>query len=104
MRPKRRYLMLQLDGDCVPEEREFLDAVWHSVGQVYGECGASVAGLALIWYDREVGRAVLRVSLGALGMVRVGLVLLRCVGDCALAVHVVGVSGTLKALRGKFGV
>jgi RNase P/RNase MRP subunit POP5 len=102
MRTKRRYLALQLDGDCVPGEREFLDAIWHSLLQIYGERGASVAGLVLISYDVEAKRAVLRVSLVALDMARVALVFLTRVGDCELAVHVVGVSGTVKALRSKF--
>jgi hypothetical protein len=47
-RIKRRYLALQLEVSCVPTEREFLDAVWGVVTQLFGEYGASLTSLALI--------------------------------------------------------
>ena len=100
-RVKRRYLALQLDGDCALQEREFLDAVWHSVTQLYGEYGASFAGLALIHYDADSKTAVLRVSLESLVSVRAALALITHVGGHEVAVHVAGVSGTLKGLRGQ---
>ncbi len=104
MRTKRRYLALQLDGQSAPSEHEFLEAVWQGLVQIYGESGASTASLSLMDYNPEAKRAVLRVSLAALSMVRTALVLMTHVGSCELAVHVVGISGTLKTLRGKFPV
>ena len=97
-RVKRRYLLLRLDGDCVLQEREFLDAVWRSVTQLYGEYGASFAGLALIDYDGDAKVAVLRVSLAALVSVRAALALVTRVTGHDVAVQVLGVSGTLKGL------
>ena len=97
-RVKRRYLALQLECEAVPTEREFIDAVWAAVTKLYGEVGASLTGLALIDFDVERKVAVLRVSLAALGMVRASLAAITSIAGKEASVHVLGVSGTLKAL------
>jgi RNase P/RNase MRP subunit POP5 len=97
-RQKRRYLGLRLDVDCAPNEKDFLDAVWVSLSRLFGEVGASLAGLVLIRYDVEGKRAVLRVNLIAVDSVRAALAALTTLGGKAAAVHVVAVSGTIKAL------
>ena len=97
-RVKRRYLALQLDCDSVPAERDFIDAVWAAVTKLYGEVGASLTGLALINFDMERKVAVLRVSLAALSMVKASLATITSIAGKDAAVHVLGVSGTLKAL------
>ena len=97
-RIKRRYLLVELDLECAPEQRTFLDAVWHAVGQLYGEYGASQTSLALIDYDLEGKRAILRTSLVTVDLVRTALAsIVRLEGKSA-AVHVLAVSGTIKAL------
>ncbi len=97
-RVKRRYLALQLECDSVPAEREFIDAVWLSVTKLYGEVGASLTGLALINFDEERKVAVLRVSLATLSMARASLATITSIAGKETSVHVLGVSGTLKAL------
>jgi RNase P/RNase MRP subunit POP5 len=97
-RVKRRYLWLQLDADVLPEQRVFLDAVWRSVSQLYGEFGASQTSMALINYDMEGHSAVLRTSLVTVDMVRTALAALTRLDGKAVAVHVQAVSGTIKAL------
>ncbi len=97
-RVKRRYLALQLECDSVPAEREFIDAVWLSVTKLYGEVGASLTGLALINFDEERKVAVLRVSLATLSMARASLATTTSIAGKETSVHVLGVSGTLKAL------
>jgi len=97
-RVKRRYLSLQLECDGVPTEREFIDAVWAAVTKLYGEVGASLTGLALINFEVEHKVAVLRVSLASLSMVRASLAAITSVAGREAVVHVLGVSGTLKAL------
>jgi ribonuclease P/MRP protein subunit POP5 len=97
-RVKRRYLWLQLDVEVVPEQRVFLDAVWRSVSQLYGEVGASQASLALINYDVEGRTAVLRASLVTVDLVRAALAVLTRLDGKPFAVHVLAVSGTIKAL------
>ena len=100
-RVKRRYLALQLECDGVPSEREFIDSVWSAVTRLYGEVGASLTGLALISFDVERKVAVVRVCLAALGIVRASLAAITSVSGKEAAVHVLGVSGTLKALYAK---
>ena len=97
-RIKRRYLALQLETESLPTEREFIDAVWASISKLYGEVGASTTGLSLIKFDAERKIAVIRVSLASLGMVRASLVCMTGVAGRGVAVHVLGVSCTLKAL------
>ena len=100
-RTKRRYLALRLDSEAVPSQKEFSDAVWRAVGQLFGEVGASLTGLALIDYCVEEKLAVVRTSLVTVDMVRAALASITCVAGKEMAVHVLAVSGTLKSLYGK---
>jgi ribonuclease P/MRP protein subunit POP5 len=97
-RVKRRYLALQLNCEGVPTEREFMDAVWASVTRLYGEVGASLTGLALINLDVERNVVVVRCSLASLPSVRASLAAVTSVAGRTATVHVLAVSGTLKAL------
>ena len=97
-RVKRRYLAVQLECDQLPSERELMDAIWLSVTKLYGEVGASLTGLALINLDVELKRAVVRCSLASLPNVRVSLAAVTSVAGRSAALHVLAVSGTLKAL------
>ena len=97
-RVKRRYLAVQLDCEGVPGERDFLDAVWFSLTRLFGEVGASQSGLALISYDLERKRAVFRVNLVCLMKLRSSLAAVNSVTGTSVALHVLAVSGTLKAL------
>ena len=97
-RVKRRYLALQLETEGVPSEKEFMDAVWGAVARLYGEVGASMTSLALINLDMERKVVVIRTSLATLDYVRASLASLTSVAGKEVGVHVLGVSGTIKAL------
>jgi len=75
-----------------------MDAVWGSVTRLYGEVGASQAGLSLIDFDVERGVAVVKVSLASLNMVRACLAAVTCASGRETVLRVLSVSGTLKAL------
>jgi RNase P/RNase MRP subunit POP5 len=97
-RIKRRYLALQLESESLPSEREFMDALWASVAKLFGEVGASLSGLVLINSDSERLVFVIRVSLVSLSLVRASLAVVTVVAGKPAALHVLAVSGTLKAL------
>jgi ribonuclease P/MRP protein subunit POP5 len=101
-RTKRRYLALQLECEGVPSEREVMDALWASVTKLYGEVGASLTGLALISFDIERKVVVVRTSLVSLPPVRASLAAVTSVAGKPASVHVLVVSGTLKALFSNF--
>ncbi len=101
-RAKRRYLALQLECEGVPSERELMDAIWASATKLYGEVGASLTGLALISFDVERKVAVVRASLVSLPSVRASLASVTSVAGLPSALHVLAVSGTLKALFSNF--
>jgi RNase P/RNase MRP subunit POP5 len=102
-RVKRRYLALKLESAGLPSEREFMDAIWASVAKLYGEVGASSTGLALINSDGERKIFVVRTSLVSLSMVRASLAAVTAVAGKGAALHVLAVSGTLKALYASIG-
>jgi RNase P/RNase MRP subunit POP5 len=78
-----------------------MDAVWSAVTKLYGEYGASLTGLALIDYNVEKKTAVIRTALATVGIVRASLASITSVANMEAAVHVVAVSGTIKALYEK---
>jgi ribonuclease P/MRP protein subunit POP5 len=100
-RIKRRYLALQIDTDKEPSRRELVDAIWGAIVKLYGEYGASQANLTLINYDLETKIAVIRTSLEALNLVRTSLSSITSIAGDEAVLHVVAVSGTIKALLTK---
>lgn len=95
---RRRYLALKVDSEEALSSREFMNAVWNSVLKLYGEYGASRTGLALIDYSEAKKFAVLRCMHKAVEMARTAVASITKIGNKPVAVHVLKVSGTLKAL------
>ena len=100
-REKRRYLALEVVSEQLFDERAVLDAVQASVLRLFGEYGASKANIKLIKDIAEKRQLVLRCSHLMLEKVRASVVSTVEVDGKAASVHVVGVSGTLKALAKK---
>ncbi len=98
-RTKRRYLSLRIDAQNLLNSTEFMSAVWKNVTKLYGEYGSSRAGLALIEYDEAKRIAVLRTSLDALDITRAALASITRIMGKPAAVHVIMISGTIKALH-----
>jgi ribonuclease P/MRP protein subunit POP5 len=100
-REKRRYLALKILGDDSLEESDVISAVWDSILQLFGECGASQTSLSLIKYDLEKNYGVLRCSLKSINIVRTALASVTVINEKPTIMHVLAVSGTLKALLKK---
>lgn len=98
---RARYLALTVDSEGMFGSREFMSAVWDAVLRLYGEYGASRTGLALIDYDAEKKLAILRTVHTTVDMVRAALASITKICDKPVAVHVLAVSGTIKALSEK---
>jgi RNase P/RNase MRP subunit POP5 len=94
-------LALRIDSDFAPVDRELMDTIWLVVTRLYGEVGASQANLVLIDYDAQIKLAILRCNLSVINEVRTALATVIAIADKAAAIHVLAVSGTIKALRGK---
>ncbi len=98
---RRRYLALKLESAEKFEAKEFLDALWSAILRLYGEYGASKTGLALVDYDEERGLAIIRVAHTELEKVRAAIATITEINTKPAAVHVLTVSGTLRALQRK---
>jgi ribonuclease P/MRP protein subunit POP5 len=97
-RVKRRYLALEIDSAEAFDSKEFMDAVWSVVTRLYGEYGASQTSLTMIEYDTERNFAVIRVANDAVDMVRATLASVTGISGKPVAIHVLRVSGTIRAL------
>ena len=97
-RIKRRYLALEIDSGEVFGSKELMDAIWNAVSKLFGEYGASQAGLTLINYDVERRLAVIRTAHTALNMVQAALASITRIQDKPATIHVITVSGTIKTL------
>jgi len=100
-RVKHRYIALTIESPESCKSGEFMDAVWNSVMKLYGEHGASRVNLSLISFDEEKKFSILRVNNAGVESVKTTLAAMTKVGNKPAAVHVLTVSGTLKALHKK---
>ena len=96
---KRRYLALKIDCSETPTSKEFMETVWEAISRLYGECGASQTSLSLISYEEKTKSAVLRTGHTTVDMVRTSLASITHIENKPAAVHVLTVSGTIKALH-----
>ena len=100
-REKRRYLALEVVSEQPLNEQTLLDAVQASVHRLFGEYGASKANVKLIKIVPEKRQLVIRCSHMMLERVRAAIASTIELDGKTVAIHVVGVSGTLKALSKK---
>ncbi|MFA5365433.1 MAG: Rpp14/Pop5 family protein [Candidatus Bathyarchaeia archaeon] len=100
-REKRRYLAVNVETVQPVDEQTVLDAVYGSVVMLFGEVGASQTNLRMIKFVVEKNQFVIQCSHKMLEPVRAAVAFTVLVGGNRAALHVVNVSGTLKALAGK---
>ncbi len=100
-RVRRRYLALRVVSEQRVTERAVMDAVWNAVLKLFGEYGASQTNVSLIEYEPQRNYAVVRCSHTALERVRASVASVTEIYGKPAVIHVMGVSGTLKALRKK---
>lgn len=100
-REKRRYLALNVQSEEPFIGRMVMHAIEVSVQRLFGEYEASQANLRLIEHLPKNNQLVIRCSLKTLERVRVAIASTIKINEKAAAIHIVGVSGTLKALLKK---
>ena len=96
-----RYLALRVEAEDMFTSKELMDTIWNSVSKLYGEYGASRTGLALIDYDVEEKFVVIRATHTSLENVRTAIASITNIGSKPAAIHLLAVSGTIKALLKK---
>jgi len=100
-REKRRYLALKVSNEQHLDEHVIMDAIQASVLRLFGEYGASQANIKQIKFLPEKRQLVIRCSHKMLEKVRAAITSTVNVNGKTATIHVVGVSGTLKALSKK---
>ena len=100
-RVRRRYLALEVVSEQAVTERAVINAVWKAILQLFGEYGASQTNVSLIEYEPQRNYAVVRCSHTALERVRASIASIVEINGKPAVIHVMGVSGTLRALRKK---
>jgi hydrogenase 3 maturation protease len=99
---KRRYIALGPQGKTAFNERAVSNAVWKMIFQLFGEVGASQAGLHWVKGARVTDQIpVIRCSHQAVDMVRAAVAAVTEIEGTRCAIHVIAVSGTLKGLQKK---
>jgi len=96
---RRRYLALRVLSKQSVSKRDVMDAVWNAVFQLFGEYGASQTNLTFIEYNSEKSWGIVRCSHKAVEMVRASVASVTEINGKPVAIDVLRVSGTLKALR-----
>ncbi len=94
-------MALKVVSDQPVSERSVMDTVWNAVLKLFGEYGASQANLSLMRYDPKRKFAVFRCSHVAIEKVRASIASITEINGEPVVIHVLGVSGTLRALRKK---
>jgi len=98
---KKRYLALKIESEESLEEEEVRDAVWNGITRLFGEYGASQAGLFFVEYDKKKKHAVLRCWLKALPIVHASIASITKIKDKTATFHVSKISGNLRAVSKK---
>lgn len=99
---KRRYIAFSVKKGYDFTRKEVLNALPASILESRGSSDFRKRGLRLIMYDRRYGVGIIRCGHRDLGKVKSFLIDLKEISGRDVTVRVIGVSGTLKALKRKF--
>lgn len=98
---RRRYLAVRAESVQSVDEEAVWNAIWDKVYQLFGEFGASQTALTMLYYDCKSKVLILRCSHKALDLTKAAITSVTEIDREPAALHVFGVSGTLKSLRKK---
>jgi len=101
MKLRSRYLALKVDSPGRFSSREIMEALWSALLRLFGEYGASRTGLRLIDYDEMNHVAIVHVFHKEVETIRAAVASITQIESKPAAVHIIAVSGTIKALRTK---
>lgn len=100
MRPRRRYLAVRiLTRDFIPSESEFRTAIWHQLQDLYGELGVSRIGFWLVFYEQDLGLAIIRCQHDQVRPLRAALATVSNIRSTQLLLFIIGVSGTIQKAK-----
>ena len=97
---RRRYLAFKVEGETV-KRRDLEEAIKGSVERLYGLNGLWKLEPTLIEFDEHQRIGIVRCNHRWLPWMRAALTAITEVEGSQVALYVLGVSGTLKALRRK---
>ena len=98
-RTRRRYLAIEIEGERPRDAKELEQLILDAVVSLFGEVGASEASFKVIEYDASKGVGIIRCPHLKMGLVRAAMASVTNLRGSPTAIHVVDVSGTLRALR-----
>lgn len=104
MRSKARYVVFEIISELPVDFNDFVKALWNSAGELLGDLTASEARVWVVrnLYDQRLQRGVLKCAHDRVEHMRAALALVKAVGENRAIIHVVGVTGTIKAARNKY--
>jgi len=100
-RRRRRYLWIAVRGDTSFAYNDVAEAIQRSLLNLFGVEGLSLAEPKLIDFDEGVQSGILRCNHLRLENVRASLAHVTSIEGSTAAIHVINVSGTIKALKKK---
>lgn len=105
LREKERYIIFDLMAKDEHELADVVNAIWSMSLQLFGEVGTSSFSL---WipsnlYDKKRKRGIIKCSHTQVEQVRAVLATITEIKSQRVAFSVVGVTGTIKSAKTKFG-
>jgi len=100
MHVRKRYLAVRLvTENSPPSDKDFREALWRRLHELYGELGVSRIGFWLVIYNPSLRAAIIRCRHDQVRKVRAALATITHIGKSNLLLHVVGISGTIKKAK-----
>lgn len=99
---RKRYLAIKVFGEGDFSRRSLDIAVWKHMLRLYGKSEAVKSGFRIISYDQTKGMIIVKCSHRAVDMIKLSLASLVEIEGKPINLQVIGVSGTIRALRRKF--
>jgi len=102
LRPNKRYIAFIVHTDGPLKTREAVDTILGEATAFFGENLSSRFGLWLTEFDEEKKQGILSCNREHKGETIAALTLIGAVGTTPASFQVLGISGTIKALKRKF--
>ncbi len=104
LREKRRYAAVKVFSEKSVKKEDVESAIMHSLVDIAGEINIAIANVKFLkeLCKEEKQIYVIRFSHSAKELVHAAIALVNRIGDSKVAMRIIGISGTIKALKRKF--